>query len=34
MMEECKGNSYNECLELLGLTILETRRVEAGVIEV
>ena len=34
MMEECRGKSYNDRLQILGLTTLETRRVRADMLEV
>ena len=34
MIEECKGKTYAERLELVGLTTLETRRLRADLIEV
>ena len=34
MIEECKGKSYEERLEILGLIILENRRIRADSIEV
>ena len=34
MIEECKGKSYEERLEIVGLTTLENRRMRADSIEV
>ena len=34
MIEECRGKSYKERIQMLGLTTLETRRVRADMLEV
>ena len=34
MIEECRGKSYKERIQMLGLTTLETRRVRADLLEV
>jgi hypothetical protein len=34
MMEECRGKSYNDRIQILRLTTLETRRVRADMLEV
>ena len=34
MIEKCRGKSYEERIQMLGLTTLETRRVRADVLEV
>lgn len=34
MIEECRGEEYNERLKMLRLTTLETRRVRADILEV
>ena len=34
MIVECRGKTYDKRLELLGLTILETRRFRADMLEV
>ena len=34
MIEECRGKSYEERIQILGLTTLETRRVRADMLEV
>ena len=34
MIEECKGKSYEERLEILGIITLENRRMRADLIEV
>ena len=34
MIEECRGRSYKEKIQMLGLTTLETRRVRADMLEV
>ena len=33
-MEECRGKSYNDRIQMLGLTTLETRRVRTDMLEV
>ena len=34
MIKECRGKSYKERIQMLGLTTLETRRVRADLLEV